>query len=153
MTAAEVFNALSRGGAFSLPYLIEIRHPTQAPLFFVNNIDDVVYNGHTYHAASFKYTRPATVGGVLKNGALEIGAIDNGLIDMFEESDELVTLTAVGVIDQAGEVTPINIYRHQYGTLAIDEKMSVTMQFTNDDRLDMAFPPYVFDADNNRGNA
>ena len=44
-------------------------------------------------------------------------------------------------------------FKHQYGSVTITEEMKINITFTNDDRLGMAFPPYVFDSDNNRGNA
>lgn len=153
MTQAEVFNALASGGAYSLPYLIKLHHPDAGALYFVNNNEDVVYDGITYHASGFKYTKPKTMGGVLKNGSLEITAIDNNVIDLIEESDELFTVTAVGVIESNGDVTPIKSFKHQYGSVTTDETMKITITFTNDDRLGMAFPPYVFDSDNNVGNA
>lgn len=153
MTQNEVFNALHRGGAFSLPYLIKMYHPTYGALYFVNNNEDVIYNGVTYKASTFKYTRPQTIGGVLKNGVLEITAIQNEVIDIIEQSDELFEVTAVGVLDKAGSITAIKTFKHQYGTAVTDEQMKVIISFTNDDRLEMTFPPYVFDADNNRGNA
>ena len=153
MTQDEIFNALSSGGAYSLPYLIEMYHPDYGTLYFVNNNEDIVYGGHTYHASGLKYTRPRTIGGVLKNGSLEITAIDNSVIDIIEESDELFTVTAVGVIESNGDITPIKSFKHQYGSASTDETMKINITFTNDDRLGMAFPPYVFDADNNRGNA
>ena len=68
MTQNEVFNALHRGGAFSLPYLIKMYHPEFGALHFVNNNENVIYNGVTYQASTFNYTPPQTVGGVLKNG-------------------------------------------------------------------------------------
>ena len=152
MTESEIYNALYRGGAFSLPYLIEMRHPSYGSLYFVNNNEDVTYNGNIYKASAFKYTRPKTAGGILQNGSLEISAIGNDAIDIIESSDELFTVTAVGVIND-GNITPIKSFKHQYGSATTDEQMKLTITFTNDDRLNMVFPPYVFDADNNRGNA
>lgn len=153
MTQDEVFNALQRGGAFSLPYLIKMYHPTAGALYFVNNNEDIIYGGVTYHASAFKYTRPQTIGGVLKNGQLEITAIGNSVIDIIEKSDELLEITAVGVLNKNGSISPIKTFKHKYGTATIDEKMKMIISFTNDDRLEMTFPPYVFDTDNNRGNA
>ena len=152
MTQNEIYNALQKGGAYSLPYLIRMYHPSYGAMYFVNNTDDIEYNGHTYKASAFKYTRPKTIGGVLKNGSLEITAIDNEAIDIIELSDELFTVDAVGVIND-GTVTPIKSFHHQYGNATTDETMKITITFTNDDRLGMVFPPYVFDAENNRGNA
>lgn len=153
MTQEEVFNALHKGGAFSLPYLIKLYHPEHGALYFVNNNENVVYDGITYNASAFKYTRPQTIGGVLKSGSLEITAIDNEVIDIVEKSDELFEVTAVGVLEKGGQITPIKMFRHKYGSVTTDEKMKIVFSFTNDDRLEMAFPPYVFDSDNNRGNA
>ena len=153
MTSNEIYNNLFHGGAFSLPYLIRMYHPNYGALYFVNNNEDIVYEGNTYHASNFKYTRPQTIGGVLKNGVLEITAIQNEVIDIIEKSDELFEVTAVGVLDKAGSITPIKTFKHQYGTATTDEQMKVIISFTNDDRLEMIFPPYIFDADNNRGNA
>ena len=153
MTTNEIFNALQRGGAYTLPYLIKLYHPDYGSLYFVNNNESVVYDGVTYEASTFKYTKPHTVGGVLKNGSLEITAIDNNVIDIIDESDELFEVTVVGVIDVGGTITQLKIFKHQYGTVTTDEQMRVVISFTNDDRLEMSFPPYVFDADNNPGNA
>lgn len=153
MTQYEVFNALANGGVFSLPFLIKLQHPDTGALYFVNNNEDIIYNGIKYNGSAFQYTRPQTIGGVLKAGSLEITAIDNSVIDLIENSDELFTVEAVGVIDKAGVITPIKSFKHQYGSASIDEKMRIVISFKNDDRLDMTFPPYIFDADNNRGNA
>lgn len=153
MTEYEIFNALASGGAFALPYLIKLYHPDYGTLYYVNNSEDVVYDGNTYHASAFSYTPPQTVGGVLKAGTLEITAIDNEVIDIIEASDELFEVTAVGVIDEAGEITPLSIFRHQYGSATTDESMKVIINFDNDDRMEMQFPPYVFDSENNPGNA
>ena len=153
MTQNEIFNALANGGAYSLPYLIKMYHPDFGSLYFVNNNEDVVFDGNTYKASSFKYTKPSTIGGVLKNGTLEITAIDNDVIDIIDTSDELFEVTAVGIIDEGGDITPLKMFRHQYGSATTDESMKITITFTNDDRLGMSFPPYVFDSENNRGNA
>ena len=65
MTQDQIFNALHRGGAFSLPYLIKMYHPDYGSLYFVNNNEDVSYDGHTFTASTFNYTPPQTIGGVL----------------------------------------------------------------------------------------
>lgn len=153
MTQSEIFKALQDGGSFSLPYLIKMYHPNYGSLYFVNNNENISYNGNTYHASAFSYTKPKTIGGVLKNGSLKITAIDNNVIDIIEHSDELFTITATGIIDENGSITPIKSFKHQYGSVNIDESMNISITFTNDDRLEMVFPPYVFDSENNRGNA
>lgn len=153
MTTAEIYKALQYGGAFALPYLITLSHPDYGSLYFVSNNENVEYNGHTYIASGFKYTKPQTIGGVLKSGSLQITTIENAAIDIIDYSDELFTVDVVGVIDEAGDITPLKFYKHQYGTATTDESMNLIIQFTNDDRPQMTFPPYVFDTENNRGNA
>lgn len=153
MTQYEIYKALQNGGPYSLPYLLKLSHPAAGSLYFVNNVDDIEYNGITYKAAGFKYTKPQTVGGVLKNGTLQITTIDNSAIELLDNSDELFTVDVVGVIDSYGEITPLKMFRHQYGTTTIDDSLNLTISFTNDDRIKMVFPPYVFDQDNNRGNS
>lgn len=153
MTQDEVFNALHRGGAYSLPYLIKMYHPDYGSLYFVNNNENVSYNSQTFSASTFKYTPPQTIGGVLRDGTLEITAIDNSVIDIIDTSDELFEITAIGVLNDDGTVTAMKMYKHQYGSATTTEDMRIVITFTNDDRLNMTFPPYIFDSDNNRGNA
>ena len=113
MTQNEVYNALTRGGAYALPYLIKMYHPDYGALYFVNNNENVVYNGVTYASSTFKYTPPKTIGGVLQNGTLEITAINNTVIDIIDQSDELFEITAIGVLNNDGSVTAIKMYKHQ----------------------------------------
>lgn len=153
MTQNEVFNALHRGGAFSLPYLIKMYHPDYGALYFVNNNENIVYDSQTFLASTFNYTPPKTIGGVLKDGQLEITAIDNQVIDIIDTSDELFEITVIGVLNDDGTVTAMKMFKHQYGSATTTEDMRVVITFTNDDRLSMTFPPYIFDSDNNRGNA
>lgn len=153
MTKTQTFKALSIGGAYTLPYLITIHHPKVGTAHYINNNEDVTYHGVTYEASAFKYSRPKTVGGVLQNGTLEITGIKTCAIDIVEASDELFTVDVIGVLDAAGDISPIKYFHHQYGSISTDNGLKVVISFTNDDRLDMNFPPYIFDADNNRGNA
>lgn len=153
MTQEQIFNLLSRGGPAALPWLIKLSHPEAGALYFVNNNVDIEYMGQIFKSSAFKYAKPQTVGGVLQNGQLIISAIDNQVIELIDSSNELFTVDAVGVLEYDGEITPFKMYHHQYGTVTINENLQVTITFTNDDRLEMIFPPYTFDADNNRGNA
>lgn len=153
MTKTETFKALSLGGAYTLPYLITIHHPKVGTAHYINNNEDVTYHGVTYEASAFKYSRPKTVGGVLQNGTLEITGIRTCALDIVEASDELFTVDVIGVLDAAGDISPLKHFHHQYGSVSTDNGLKIVISFSNDDRLDMNFPPYIFDADNNRGNA
>lgn len=151
MTNNELYKMLARGGAYSLPYLIRLYQKGYTPLYYVNNNEDVEFKGALYKAASFKYTRPKQKNGVLTNGSLEITSM-NEVLDIVEAANDLFDVQVVGLL-QAGEVIPIKIYHHRYGSITSDESMKITITFSNDDRLQMVFPPYTFDTNNNRGNA
>lgn len=151
MTAGDVFKKLARGGGYSLPYLVRLYQVGYTPLYYVNNNEDVEFGGQVYKAASFKYTRPKQKNGVLTNGSLEITSL-NDVLDMIEAANDLFEVQVVGVLD-GDEVTPLKIFHHRYGSITSDESMKVTITFSNDDRLQMVFPPYTFDTNNNRGNA
>ena len=125
MTQDEVFNALQHGGAFSLPYLIKLYHPDYGALYYVNNNEDVIYNDVTFLSSSFKYTPPQVAGGVLRNGTLEITAIDNEVIDIIDKSDELFEVTVIGALNDDGTITPMKLYKHQYGSVSTTEEMKV----------------------------
>lgn len=152
MTQNEIYNALANGGGYALPFLIDVYHPINGVLHFVNNTENIIYNDIEYIASTFNYTRPKTKGGTLKNGSLEITIINNELIEMLDASDELLKINAVGIIADHNTVTPFKSFMHQYGNITISDEMKLTISFTNDDRLEMRFPPYTFDSDNNRGN-
>lgn len=150
MKKDEIYKNLQSGGAWELPYLIELEQPGFRVLRYVNNNEDVTWEGNRYIASSFKYSPPKQKGGALTNGSLEITALTD-VLDLVDVLDTLFRVSVVGVI-QDDEIQPIKIYHHQYGTVTYGSDMKVTINFTNDDRLNMVFPPYVFDTDNNRGN-
>lgn len=152
MTTNELYAAFIHGGSFALPWLITLSHDTAGTIRLVNNNEDVEYDGETYMASTFDYSRPTAVGGVLNGGVLSVTAVDTGLVEFFDEADESFTFQAVGVYVD-GEVTPVTVYAQKYATVAISGEAEITIEFAGDDRLDMVFPPYVFDAENNRGNA
>ena len=152
MTINQIFSALSRGGKFSKPILLMIHHPDFEPLYLTNDNVSHEYNGHTYTASSFNYTRPKVTGGTIKNGSLEITGTNNPLYNLVDASNELFQVDIIATIYD-GIISPFQIYHHQYGTVTIDEAQKINISFTNDDRLNMKFPPQVFDTDNNRGGA
>lgn len=152
MTTTELYSAFIHGGKFSLPWLITLSHDEAGTIRLVNNNEDVVYDGNTYTASTFDYQRPTATGGVLDGGVLSISAIDNELIAFFDEADETFTFQAVGcLVDD--EVQAVKFYQQHYATVGVSSEMEITIEFQGDDRLEMVFPPYIFDAENNRGNA
>ena len=53
---------------------------------------------------------------------------------------------------EGGEVQRLKQYIHFYGSVSYTENMELNFELGSDDRLDMTFPPYKFDAETNKGN-
>lgn len=152
MTLESVFNNLFSGGNFTLPYLLKFRLSEEdtEPLCFVNSNASVSYDDEIYYPCSFDYEPPDSN---MKGASLSITGIDNGLIEFIDEADEQYILDVVGVINKDGDVQPIHLYKHFYGSVSYGEDMKLDFTLEGDDRMDMQFCPYTFDTDNNRGNA
>lgn len=152
MTENEIFKLLFGGGNYSLPYLLKFTHQTAGTVCLVDNNEDIVFNGETYHGTSLTYTPPNNEG---TNGTLSISSEpnDNTLFEFFENADQDYRLDVVGALLKDGTIQSIKQYRHFYGSISVDEKGTIDFQLGSDDRLDMTFTPYKFDTDNNRGNA
>lgn len=152
MTDAQIYNRLYHGGAYALPFLIRITVDGTA-YYYVNNNDDITYDGHIYKASAFEYIRPKSAGGYMDGGQLNISAIDNDIIALIDNSQNTLLVDVIGVLAENNTVTTLSVYHHKYCTATINADMTVNLAFEPDDRLNMVFPPYVFDKDNNRGNA
>ena len=146
-----IFSTVAKSGNYSLPYLIKLIHDGFGEIRLVNNNVAVEFDGKLYEASAFEYTEPKTAGGVYEKASLEITLLDNTIIDFLETTDYLMRIEVVGVLAKNGTVQKIKQFKHQYGNAKWDEHMKLSFSFTGDDRMNMQFPPYVFDADNNRG--
>lgn len=149
MTESEIFYRLFSGGKHSLPWLIKLSHPDAGTIRLVNNNEAVQLDDETYEVANFEYVAPDTSG---EGGQLKIAAADNGIIQFVEQADSRWRLDVVGVIAHEGVIQRIKQYTHFFGSISYGVDMIVEFQLGRDDRLDMKFPPYMFDTDNNRGN-
>lgn len=153
MTPEQLYATLSRSGKYALKYLVRFHHDEYGDLYLVNNNQAVIHDGITYLPSNFSYTRPKVTGGVLQNGELSVTLIGNSLPELFRLGDYLMTVDVMGAVVENGDVAPLRIFHHQYGTMTVTGSMEMTISFTNDDRTGMVFPPNVFDSENNRGNA
>lgn len=151
MTDAQIFEKLFNGGNYALPYLIKFEHETAGTIRLVNNNEDIEYNGEVYDASTFDYTPPGNDG---TGGSLKISSLpgENELFEFIENADYKYKLTVTALLVE-GVAQPIRAYSHFYGSVTIDEKGEIEFTLESDDRLNMTFPPYTFDTDNNRGNA
>ena len=90
-----------RNGGYSLPYLIKIYDPTETlVMYFINDINNKVYDGKTYIASAFKYTPNASELGLSGGGSLEIAVKDTQIIDLIETYKE-VKLDVIGILNKA----------------------------------------------------
>lgn len=145
-----IFDKLFNGGRYALPYLVTFSHPAAGDICVINNNESVTYNGKVYSVSSFDYTPPQSDG---TGASLTITGIDNELIEWAENADSKLSITVDGVLLENGEVYPLKNYKHFYGSLSYGDDLSLEFSLGGDDRLDMTFNPYVYDTDNNRGNA
>ncbi|QQO10214.1 hypothetical protein [Breznakiella homolactica] len=150
---SDIFDALLRSkGSYSLPYLIKISHPDAGTLRFINDREGIDYQGEHYSPTSFSYTEPKWQDGRLVNGSISIACGDNRIISFIENSDEGISVTVTGIKLQDRTIQEINTYYHQYGSVDYDGFV-VSWNLEGDDKMDMVFPPDVFNQFNNRGNA
>lgn len=150
MTDLQIFEKLFNGGAYTLPYLIAFTHPSLGNLYFINATNDVTYNGKTYKSSSFKYTEPDNQG---DGASLEISLQDDKVLSLFiDKADYRMQIEVRGLLRENNTIQPLSIYKHMYATLSISADKILKATLGKDDRMKMTFPPYLFDADNNRGN-
>lgn len=153
MTDEEIYNALDKGGVYSLPFLVQFKEAGMETIYLVNNNENVTYLGNTYIASAFKYTPPKLKGGVIQGGSLECSTKENALASFIDATTHTMSVNVVGIITEDGNVSPMALYKHQYGNVTIDNGFKLNFSFTNDDRFSLVFPPVVFDNENNPGNA
>ncbi|MCR4949289.1 MAG: hypothetical protein K6A15_09055 [Treponema sp.] len=147
---ADIFNNLFSGGLYTLPYLIQFIHPTAGTLSFVNNTENITYDGVEFQACGFEYVMPDTKG---QGASLRISGVDSSLIEFIENADSRYKIVVAGVLAKNNTVQPLKIFTHMYGSVSFSEDQILEFQLERDDRLDMVFTPYIYDTDNNKGNS
>lgn len=149
MTEREIWHLLFGGGKYSEHYLIKLHHDVAGDILVVNNNEAITYNGETYAVSNFSYTRPDANG---NGGGLSITLIDNALTEWIENSDDTCTIEVVGVLVE-NEVQRVRGFKHFHGSVSYANNLQAEFTLQGDDRQDMTFTPYVYDTDNNPGNA
>lgn len=151
MADTQIFEKLFNGGNFALPYLIRFSHETAGEVCLVNNNEGILFNNKYFNASTFDYTPPNAEG---SGATLSISglATENDLFEFLENADHNIKLEVVGVIVD-NTIEPLHIYKHFHGMANITENANIDFTLQGDDRLEMTFPPYTYDTDNNRGNA
>lgn len=149
MTDREIWHLLFGGGKYSEHYLIHLHHDTAGDIYVVNNNEAITYGGHTYAVSNFEYSRPDINGA---GGSLSITLIDNLLTEWIENADATCIIEVVGVLVE-NEVQRVRGFKHFHGSVSYSNTLQAEFTLQGDDRQDMTFTPYVYDTDNNPGNA
>jgi hypothetical protein len=140
-----------RRGGYSLPVLIELKHPEKVSWFFTNDKKDIKWNGKIYKSVPMNYKFPSSKEGIPAGGSLEIDIDiqkEDGyeLLRWFDESDDKTSIEAVGLINEQGEITPISQLAQRFGSVTWDGE-KITWNLGQEDRLQMQINPWVFDSD------
>jgi len=140
-----------RDQGFSLPVLIQLKHPERKNTwYFTSNDQDIQFDNKIYKAVPMSYKFPTSRGGVPQGGTLEID-IDqqhegDELLKWFDEIDHMATIDVIGLINEQGEIVQISQITQSHGSITWDgEKISWTLGA--DDRLNMQINPWTADND------
>ena len=138
-----VFKELTEGGLFNLPFLLHI-YDDSTDLYIINDNENLIYNGHTFEAASFDYT-PSTNGGA----TLGCDIFDKPELLNYINRNRRFNCDLIGVY-RGGEVVQLETYRHNYGEATWDG-VKFEIRLDGDDRGSMTFPALIYNSYNNRG--
>lgn len=138
-----VFKELTEGGLFNLPFLLHI-YDDSTDLYIINDNENLIYNGHTFEAASFDYT-PNTNG----DASLTCDIFDKPELLNYINRNRHFNCDLIGVY-RGGEIVQLETYRHQYGEATYDG-VKLEIKLNGDDRGNMTFPALIYNSYNNRG--
>ena len=139
-----------RRPGYSLPVLIELKHPEKITWYFTNNKVDIEWGGNIYKSVPMNYKFPSSNGGVPSGGTLEID-IDQQkedgyeLLRWFDEANDNTYLNVAALINEE-EIVSIGHQSQKHGTVNWDGE-KITWNPGTDDRLYMQINPYLLDTD------
>jgi hypothetical protein len=140
-----------RHGGYSLPVLIELKHPEKMTWYFTSNDKDVQWGENLYKAVPMSYKFPTSKNGVPQGGVLEIDIDihnDDGyeLLKWFDELDHRAAIDVAGLINEQGNIVPISQITQSHGSAAWNGE-KITWTLGADDRLNMQVNPWIADND------
>ncbi len=148
MTDEQIYSELFSGGEFSLPYLVHFSDETGGDIYLVNANADVTFNGATYKSSSFTFTEPDYLG---SGASLKMSLADNDLLVFIDKATDSAKVEITGVILEDSNIQELKSFSFTHFSAQWGSDMTLSLSFSSDDRMEMTFPPYVFDSDNNRG--
>jgi hypothetical protein len=144
-----------KNSGYSLPVLIELKHPEKVTWYFTSNYKDIEWQGELYTAVPMSYKFPASRDGVPQGGILEIDLnqqreINSGeyeeLLKWFDEADCQAYIDVIAVINKEGEIIPVSQITQRHGSVSWDG-VKISWNTASDDRLTMQVNPYLYNAD------
>ena len=144
------FNQLfSSAGGYSLPILIQLKHPEKITWYFTSNSIDIQWD-NLYKAVPMNFKFPNSQNGVTQGGTLEID-IDQQhenieLLKWFDELDDKATIDVVALINEQGNIVPIGQIVQNHGSVTWDGE-KIGWQTNSDDRFNMQTNAWIFDQD------
>ncbi len=148
MTDEQIYDELFSGGNYSLPYLVHFTDTSAGNIYLVNANADVTFNKQTYKSSSFTFTEPDYKG---SGASLKMSLADNDLLVFIDKATDNAEVEITGVILEDGNIQELKNFSFSHFSAQWGSDMTLSLSFSTDDRMEMTFPPYVFDSDNNRG--
>lgn len=142
---------LNVGGSF--PIFIDVVHEdiSGGIIRLVNAKEDMVYDGYTYRAASFRLTPPKYADGKFGNGTITISCIDQEVVVFIRTMRALKGRPKATVVAafyfEAGDLTidPIEEWEFEM-TIVNWTEVSATWQMVFDDRMSLVCPVDIMTA-------
>ena len=151
MEHIEFSQLFSRHGSYSLPVLVELKHPVNPGIWcFTNNLDDIVWDDKLYKAVPMSYRFPGSRDGVPTGGTLEIDieqhqTLGSGegyeLLRWFDLADDNAAIEIVAIINDDGNITKVGQFHQKHGTVNWDGE-KITWALGGDDRMEMQINPW-----------
>jgi len=143
------FNTLFNSGGYSLPVLVELRHPDRSSWFFTNSKENVFYNGNDYLSVPMGYSPPTSNDGIITGGNFEI-SIDAEfkrqlILAWFDTADDKAYLRVRAVIDNE-VIREIGTMTHRHGTVTWDGE-KIVWALGENPKFQMQINPIVFEPD------
>ncbi|MCL2381868.1 MAG: hypothetical protein FWC64_09810 [Treponema sp.] len=133
--------------------LMELRHPDRDSWFFTNDNSNVEWEGRTYRATAMQWRFPESRDGVPQGGTLEITVDEIAweasgygaeLLRWFDMADDRAEIVVKAIINEQGEVIPLDGIVQRHGAAAWDGK-KITWNPDPDDRFIMHVNPWTLD--------
>jgi hypothetical protein len=150
MNIIDFSRLFQRHGGYSLPVLIELKHPEKISWYFTNNKTEISYKGEIFKPVPVQYKFPNSRDGIPSGGLLEID-IDlqtDGyeILKWFDEADHRTYMRVVGLINEGNSITEASQLIQKHGRVTWDGN-KIVWTLGVDDRMNMQINAWVFDTD------